>query len=90
LLSKSRRRAPERRRIISRMKPEDTKIRYRYATSALLGPWRDTEDDACDDAIRVGLASRVDGKLVWRVAGRIEPQEMPDLLPIWNLPARKR
>lgn len=49
--------------------------RYRYRTSVLTGPWRDTELEAADDAIKakqaVNDASQPSG-LSWTVPGKIE------------------
>jgi hypothetical protein len=58
---------------------EDRPIRYRYATTAIVGPWRPTEAEARNDAMRAALAVAEDGDLVWRVPGRIETG---DTLPI--------
>jgi hypothetical protein len=49
--------------------------RYRYRTSVLTGPWRDTEPEAANDAVRakqaVNDASRPSG-IRWTVPGKIE------------------
>ena len=49
--------------------------RYRYRTSVLTGPWRDTEFDAANDAVRAKQAvndiSQMSG-IRWTVPGRIE------------------
>lgn len=49
--------------------------RYRYRTSVLTGPWRDTELEAANDAVRakqdVNDASRTSG-IKWTVPGNIE------------------
>lgn len=49
--------------------------RYRYRTSVLTGPWRDTELEAVNDAVRakqaVNDASRTSG-IEWTVPGKIE------------------
>jgi hypothetical protein len=49
--------------------------RYRYRTSVLTGPWRETEFDAANDAVRANQAvndiSQSSG-IRWTVPGRIE------------------
>lgn len=48
--------------------------RYRYRTSVLVGPWRDTREQAVADAVHSNQA-RIDGSgedIVWLVPGRIE------------------
>lgn len=48
--------------------------RYRYRTSVLVGPWRDTREEAVADAVRSNQA-RMDGShdgLLWLVPGAIE------------------
>ncbi len=48
--------------------------RYRYRTSVLVGPWRDTREQAIADAVR-SKQVRIGGlgkDLVWLVPGRIE------------------
>jgi hypothetical protein len=51
--------------------------RYRYRTSVLTGPWRDTELEAANDAVRakqaVNDASQPSG-IKWTVPGNIEEQ----------------
>lgn len=57
--------------------------RYRYRTSVLVGPWRDTCEKAVSDAIRNNQAKAdVTGEgIVWLVPGVIEvglgPEEVP-------------
>jgi hypothetical protein len=49
--------------------------RYRYRTSVLTGPWRDTEHEAANDAVRAKQAVNDDAQpagLKWTVPGRIE------------------
>jgi hypothetical protein len=60
--------------------------RYRYRTSVLTGPWRDTELEAANDAVRAKQAvddvSRPSG-IRWTVPGKIEErasEEMPSRL----------
>ena len=60
--------------------------RYRYRTSVLTGPWRETEFEAANDAVRAKQAvndiSQTSG-LRWTVPGRIEErvtQEAPTRL----------
>lgn len=51
--------------------------RYRYRTDALVGPWRDTIEQAAADAVRANQA-RPDGAgggVRWLVPGRIEVDE---------------
>ena len=49
--------------------------RYRYRTAVLTGPWRDTELEAADDAVRAKQATdditQREG-IRWTVPGRIE------------------
>jgi len=49
--------------------------RYRYRTAVLTGPWRETEIDAANDAVRAKQAiddiTRPEG-IRWTVPGRIE------------------
>ena len=70
--------------------PKDFTIRYRYASAALHGPWRDTEDEALADAVRVGIAMELDGKLTWRVNARVERESGIGALPVWTLPAQRQ
>ena len=51
--------------------------RYRYRTSTLVGPWRDSRLKAECDAVLVGQArfEGKDGRFVWNVAGEIEVSE---------------
>jgi hypothetical protein len=49
--------------------------RYRYRTSALVGPWRDTAETAFEDAVRAGQAVRDPSESSgyrWCIAGLIE------------------
>ena len=49
--------------------------RYRYRTAVLTGPWRETESEAADDAVRAKQAvndAEKDSGLKWTVPGRIE------------------
>jgi len=48
--------------------------RYRYRTPALVGPWRESQDDALRDAARAGqLVFEGNGSAMrWVVAGEIE------------------
>lgn len=48
--------------------------RYRYRTSVLVGPWRDTREQAVADAVRSKQVSigRSSDDLMWLVPGRIE------------------
>ena len=49
--------------------------RYRYRTAVLTGPWRETEIDAANDAVRAKQATsdvtQTEG-IRWTVPGRIE------------------
>jgi hypothetical protein len=55
--------------------------RYRYRTSALTGPWRATELEAANDAVRAKQAvddvSESSG-IRWTVPGRIEERVTED------------
>ena len=49
--------------------------RYRYRTSVLTGPWRETEYEAADDAVRAKQAVSEGGSGIgirWTVPGHIE------------------
>ena len=49
--------------------------RYRYRTSVLTGPWRETSFEAARDAVRAKQAVNDDAEvsgLRWTVPGRIE------------------
>jgi hypothetical protein len=52
-----------------------TRIRYRYRTAAIAGPWRATRERALADAVKARQAeadaSQPDG-VRWRLPGRIE------------------
>lgn len=48
---------------------------YRYRTSALTGPWRESPGQALEDAARAQQARLEDGppfRVEWNVPGRIE------------------
>ena len=48
---------------------------YRYRTGLLLGPWRASEREAREDAVRAGLASWTGparDEVEWRFPGAIE------------------
>lgn len=48
-------------------------MRYRYRTIVLLGAWKESAEEACDDAIRAKQAIREDdGTITWRVSGSLE------------------
>ena len=53
---------------------EGEMARFRYRTSVLVGPWRETPERAAADAVRSGQArADVAGEnLVWIVPGKIE------------------
>ena len=59
---------------------------YRYRTSVLTGPWRDTELEAANDAVRAKQAENDASKasgIRWTVPGKIEErvnQEAPSRL----------
>ena len=57
--------------------------RYRYRTSTLVGPWRDSRLKAETDAVALGQAlfDGRDGKLVWKVEGEIEVSEDRPMRP---------
>lgn len=49
--------------------------RYRYRTAVLTGPWRDSEFDAANDAVRANQAVHdftENSGIRWIVPGRIE------------------
>jgi hypothetical protein len=48
--------------------------RYRYRTQALVGPWRESLEDAAKDAARAGqlVFEGSDSAMRWMVAGEIE------------------
>ena len=49
--------------------------RYRYRTSVLTGPWRSSEFEAANDAVRANQAVNdvtQDAGIRWTVPGRIE------------------
>ena len=48
--------------------------RYRYRTSSLIGPWRDSRLKAECDAVAIGQAEYCPAgrELIWRVEGTIE------------------
>ena len=58
---------------INRVEGQD--IRYRYATVALVGGWRETEAEAVQDAVVAGLLVVEDGEFVWRVRGTIQNED---------------
>jgi hypothetical protein len=49
-------------------------MRYRYRTCVLVGPWRDTREEAIADALRARQARRSDvgADVVWVGSGAIE------------------
>ena len=52
--------------------------RYRYRTATLVGPWRETPEQAEEDAVASRQAEREDGapsQLRWRVPGFIEADD---------------
>ena len=52
--------------------------RYRYCTSVLTGPWRESREDAVRDAVRAKQAEIEDeksGRVRWIVPGVIEEHE---------------
>lgn len=63
------------------MEEQDVR-RYRYRTSVLTGPWRDTELEAANDAVRAKQAvndvSRPSG-IRWTVPGKIEERASEDV-----------
>lgn len=55
--------------------------RYRYRTSVLKGPWRASEFEAVDDAVRAKQAVSDDSEASgfrWTVPGRIEERMSED------------
>ena len=56
-------------------------MRYRFRTAVLVGGWRSTAKAAGEDAIRARQADLgADRALRWRVVGRLEASETPDIL----------
>jgi len=54
------------------------KLRFRYRTATLVGPWRDSIADAVEDAIRAGQAAPDEAQgLRWLVPGRIDCSTVP-------------
>ena len=51
--------------------------RYRYRTPVLAGPWRESPDQALEDAARAGQV-RLGPHIRWRVPGQIEEGAAPD------------
>lgn len=49
---------------------------YRYRTPALVGPWRDSRQEAEADAVAMGQAERAgpEARFRWKVAGSIEAE----------------
>lgn len=48
---------------------------FRYRTSVLAGAWRDTPEEATNDAVMAGQAYREEDcpvRIVWRAGARIE------------------
>ena len=45
---------------------------YRYRTSALVGPWRESRGEAERDAVAIGQAEYAGRRFRWKVAGEIE------------------
>jgi hypothetical protein len=53
---------------------------HRFRTAALIGEWRPTRREACEDAFRARQArpdSRSPGQPVWAVPGMIETSPSP-------------
>ncbi|MFN3945987.1 MAG: hypothetical protein ACK4K7_13770 [Allosphingosinicella sp.] len=48
--------------------------KFRYRTRVLIGPWRDTPEQAMEDAVRARQAQPSDGGPQWVVPGSIEEQ----------------
>ena len=53
--------------------------RYRYRTAVLVGPWRDSQDEAARDAANAGQIVYEEGSLNyrWVVPGEIEQSRAP-------------
>ena len=51
---------------------QDAAVRFRYATAALLGPWRATEAEALEDALQAGQAYVRRGKVILFEFARVE------------------
>jgi hypothetical protein len=54
--------------------------RYRYRTTSLVGPWRNTALEAESDALAAGQADFDESgrRLVWKVDGGIETRDSAD------------
>ena len=53
---------------------------HRFRTVALVGEWRPTYRQACEDALRTRQArsdARAPDRLVWTVPGEIESDRLP-------------
>ena len=58
-----------------RNREEQATRRYRYRTSALTGPWRESHEDAVGDAVKAKQARPDEtqpGGIMWIVPGEIE------------------
>ena len=56
---------------------KQTSARYRFRTAALIGPWRETEGEALEDACRARLCLCDGNKVVWRVPAEIQAEARP-------------
>jgi hypothetical protein len=57
-------------------------FRYRYRTTALLGAWKGSVEDAARDAVRAGQAVpsvSCEHGIRWRVDGEIEQESCPQV-----------
>lgn len=57
---------------------------YRYRTSALTGPWRESPGQALEDATRAQQARFEEGppcRVEWNVPGRIEEVPVDEMRP---------
>ena len=56
--------------------------KYRFRTAALIGPWRDSEDQALADAARAQQVSLEGAQALWLVPGQIEETLLNALRPM--------
>lgn len=54
------------------MAEREARLRFRYATAALRGPWRASEAEALEDALQAGQAFARRGKVVLFEFAKVE------------------
>jgi len=65
-------------------------MRYRYKTAALLGGWKATAEEACQDAIRARQAVRAeDGTMAWVGSAGLEAASTEGAARRISEPARR-